>query len=390
MNKAIGIFVSAASMAMLVGGPVRALAADSSSAASDAATQQAVCDTSSSQSGVTATSDGSKGSSSTNVSSSTSPLSASSASGHGSDAPSAANCPECPENLGNAVQVLASPPTTTSTSSATSVCDPGDVVCLSTNDPNFGTGNPLAPVTQLLPTQGIVVIGSNGTSDGQGAQGDLPVIPIWIFYDGYPDTMAPFGGYAGINGYDINEALLGLVASTDSNDDFNRLGGNMPLIGYIIASLQQTMPPLLPGLNSSGTGTAPECDPADLLCIDTNDANAGTGNPITPITEVLPSQGIVALGPYNPDTGQILVLKQDGIDLHALYLFYDGDPTDIDPLGGYVGLNTLDFNHALLGLVASLKNTDNFNRAGGNLPLIGYPTTPLTSLSPALYHVGTP
>jgi len=94
------------------------------------------------------------------------------------------------------------------------------------------------------------------------------------------------------------------------------------------------------------------------------------------------------------DVGGVASLLSDlaplGIDLSALYLFYDGEPYNIDPLGGYVGLNGHDFDIALLGLVASLKNTDNFDRAGGNLPIIGYPTTPLTSLTPLLYHISTP
>jgi hypothetical protein len=255
-----------------------------------------------------------------------------------------------------------------------------------------------------LPSQGIIAIGTKNPLDVQPAAtpNGLPIYPFYIFYDGYPTTISPLGGYIGINGFDIDYALLGLVASTDPNDNFNRLGGNVPLIGNILASLAlmtdgaqwaaatQDVSQLLPGLSSYGVGASPICDPNDLICLSTHDPLEGTGNPLAPITRILPTQGIIALGPYNPDTGTTLIFTPAGIDLSSLYLFYDGDSYALDPLGGYVGLNGNDFNHALLGLVLSLKNIDNFNRAGGNLPILGYPSGPLTSLTPLLYHITTP
>ena len=411
MQKA-RLFLAAVGTVLLVGGPA-AMAADSSGPASDAATQAAACAAAaSSQSGISNTTTGSAGTSSSSSSSSNSSLSslgigsntgsstsALTASSSNTSGPSVTNCPNCPPDLATALtDVLANTPNTT-TASGSPACDPSlDAFCISTSDPNEGNGNPLTSITKLLPSQGIIAIGTKDpvTQQGMTASG-IPIYPFYIFYDGNPDDMSPLGGYIGINGFDVDNALLGLVASTDPNDNFNRLGGNVPLIGNIIASLQKPQeapdgtPMLLPGLESQGTGSSPVCDANDTLCISTHDAHAGTGTPLAPITSILPPQGIIAAGPSNPDTGQVLFFTPNGLDFSALYIFYDGEPYDLDPLGGYVGLNGHDFDKALLGLVASLKNTDNFNRAGGNLPIIGYLTEPLTTyVSPLLVRVATP
>jgi len=411
MKKALAVLATVTSVTTLLGATHPAFADAGSGTASDAATQAAACAVASDPNGgVTGTAQGSGGTSagtSSTTGTSSSALTASSTTGSSADNPSTLNCPECPPTAAAAIQQIlqSSDPFQTSSASGSPVCDPTlDAFCISTNDPDEGSGNPLAPVTRLLPSQGIIAIGTKNptTPDGTSASG-LPIYPFYIFYDGYPSTISPLGGYIGINGYDVDYALLGLVASTDPNDNFNRLGGNVPLIGNLIASLQlmtdqekwsqttQDVNQLLPGLNSQGVGTSPICDPNDLLCLSTHDPLEGTGNPLAPITRLLPTQGILALGPYNPDTGTTLIFTPQGIDLSGLYLFYDGEPYSIDPLGGYVGLNGHDFDTALLGLVASLKNTDNFNRAGGNLPIIGYPTAPFTTaVSPLLVRISNP
>jgi hypothetical protein len=109
---------------------------------------------------------------------------------------------------------------------------------------------------------------------------------------------------------------------------------------------------------------APSCSTGDTFCISTKDPNANpsigqNANPLAPLTGVLPTQGIVAAGPATQGSGT-----------PASYLFYDGNPTDMDPFGGYLGLNTADTKTAVLGIVFSGLRADNFNRAGGNNPLL--------------------
>jgi len=111
----------------------------------------------------------------------------------------------------------------------------------------------------------------------------------------------------------------------------------------------------------------PACQSTDAYCVDTNDGKAGSGNPLVDITKGLPTQGILAIGPAN------------STDLTKFYLFYDLDDTNMDPLDGYLGISAKDMNKSLLGLVGAAVG--NFNRDGGNAPLLGLlagaPSTPL-------------
>jgi len=111
---------------------------------------------------------------------------------------------------------------------------------------------------------------------------------------------------------------------------------------------------LLPFLAGSAAAQNPACASGDAVCVDTDDANAGSGNPLTQVTARLPAQGIVAVGPQ-------------GLDPTTLYGFFDGDETTPDPLDGYLGISMRDVNKSVLGLVNSSQG--NFNRDGGNEPL---------------------
>jgi len=101
----------------------------------------------------------------------------------------------------------------------------------------------------------------------------------------------------------------------------------------------------------------------DLICADTDNQTAGSGNPLTALSARGPFQGILAVGPQN-------------LDLTKLYVFYDGDENDPNPLDGYLGISMKDISKSLLGFVASEQG--NFNRAGGNIfvppPLPSSPT----------------
>ena len=101
----------------------------------------------------------------------------------------------------------------------------------------------------------------------------------------------------------------------------------------------------------------PACKSIDDFCVDTNDADAGSGNPLVPVTGELPWQGIIMAGQGNDPTtdGYVVV---DG-DHNALE---DGGD-DMLPLSldGYIGL------HATDGLVYS--ESGNFLRVGGNKAL---------------------
>ena len=126
----------------------------------------------------------------------------------------------------------------------------------------------------------------------------------------------------------------------------------------------------------AGTAAAenPSCvggPDGDLICADTDDARAGSGNPLKALTANGPGQGIYAVGPAN-------------LDLSKLYLFYDGDENDVNPLDGYVGISIKDINKSLLGFVASEQG--NFNRAGGNVLVPPNPpsTQPIQDLISAL------
>jgi len=106
----------------------------------------------------------------------------------------------------------------------------------------------------------------------------------------------------------------------------------------------------------------PSCSSTDSYCIDTNDGKAGNGNPLVDLTKTLPAQGIFAIGPAN------------STDPTKFYVFYDFDDTNMDPLDGYLGISAKDINKALLGVVAA--GVGNFNRDGGNVPLLGLLVTP--------------
>ena len=118
----------------------------------------------------------------------------------------------------------------------------------------------------------------------------------------------------------------------------------------------------------AGTAAAenPSCvggPDGDLYCADTESATAGSGNPLTILSARGGAQGIIAIGPQN-------------FDLTKLYIFYDGDENDPNPLDGYLGISMKDISKSLLGFVASEQG--NFNRAGGNVfvppPLPSSPT----------------
>lgn len=101
------------------------------------------------------------------------------------------------------------------------------------------------------------------------------------------------------------------------------------------------------------------CSGGDKLCIDTNDGNAGPyGNPLVSITSQLPVQGVLAIG-------------YSGVgSVDTYYGFWDGDDGNADPFNSYLGINGNDLTRALLGIVADAADTD-FDRAGGNRPLLG-------------------
>ncbi len=104
---------------------------------------------------------------------------------------------------------------------------------------------------------------------------------------------------------------------------------------------------------TSAMAENPACSSNDIICVDTSSATAGTGNPLTALTngplEVI--RGIVAVGP-----------KTQG-SMPGIYAVFDGDEGVPNPLDGYLGLSTLDLKKTL-GLVGSPEG--NFNRAGGN------------------------
>jgi len=100
----------------------------------------------------------------------------------------------------------------------------------------------------------------------------------------------------------------------------------------------------------------PMCSGADGYCADTNDGNAGTGNPLVAITSALPAQGILAFG-YGTS-----------LDPTSYWLFYDGDQSNPDPFDGYLGISGKDLQRVVLGLVGD--SNGNFNRAGGNQELL--------------------
>jgi hypothetical protein len=108
---------------------------------------------------------------------------------------------------------------------------------------------------------------------------------------------------------------------------------------------------------SAARAENPTCTTADSYCVSTNDGKAGNGNPLVDITKTLPAQGIFAVGPTN------------STDPTKLYLFYDLDDTNSAPLQGYLGISAQDMNKSLLGLAGAAVG--NFNRDGGNSPLLG-------------------
>lgn len=104
---------------------------------------------------------------------------------------------------------------------------------------------------------------------------------------------------------------------------------------------------------SSAMAENPTCSGStDIICVDTSSATAGTGNPLTPLTngplQVL--RGIVEVGSKNPDVKNV-------------YVVFDGDEGVPNPLDGYLGFSAADLKKTL-GLVGSPEG--NFNRGGGN------------------------
>ena len=98
----------------------------------------------------------------------------------------------------------------------------GDAFCVSTDSATAGSGNPLAALTSKGPFHGIVALGSTTS----GAQA------FYVFADGFNNLNAdPLVGYLGLNTADMNNGLLGLVG--DKIGDFNRAGGNNPLLALL-------------------------------------------------------------------------------------------------------------------------------------------------------------
>lgn len=91
-----------------------------------------------------------------------------------------------------------------------------------------------------------------------------------------------------------------------------------------------------------GAAEANQCLSSDAACIDSNDPS----NPLSPVTSMLPAQGIVAVG------GDPAAMSG--------YAFVDGDAGNADPLDGYLGVNAAD------AAVLSGDTDGDFNRAGGN------------------------
>jgi hypothetical protein len=106
----------------------------------------------------------------------------------------------------------------------------------------------------------------------------------------------------------------------------------------------------------SAVAANPACNGADIYCADTNDGNAGSGNPLVAITSALPAQGILAFG-YGAST-----------DPTSYWLFYDGDQGTADPFDGYLGISGADLDRVVLGLVGNADG--NFKRAGNNTELL--------------------
>jgi hypothetical protein len=116
----------------------------------------------------------------------------------------------------------------------------------------------------------------------------------------------------------------------------------------------------------------PTCADGDSYCVDTNDGDAGNGNPLVDVTKTLPkpAQGIFAIGPSDNDPMK-------------LYVFYDADE-GTGPFSGYIGVSMKDIDKALGGGVGAIQG--NFNRDGGNTPLIGILVTPgATALEPPTF-----
>ncbi len=124
----------------------------------------------------------------------------------------------------------------------------------------------------------------------------------------------------------------------------------------------------------------PACSNLDIYCADTNDADAGSGNPLEPITSALPAQGILSFG-YN-----------SSLDITSYWLFYDGDEDNGDPFDGYLGISGGDLERVVLGLVGNPDG--NFKRAGNNTELVtllpGFPSLGVPPKFKALPGLGVP
>lgn len=126
------------------------------------------------------------------------------------------------------------------------------------------------------------------------------------------------------------------------------------------------------GLLACAEGIAaaePSCSSSDTYCISTANALEGNGNPLTGLTnsplQIL--RGVLEIGSRN-----------DGV-----YVVFDGYSGNVNPLDGYLGIDTRDLmkSNSLLGLVGN--DHGDFNRNGnGNTPI-----TALLGLTPNLNNL---
>ena len=135
----------------------------------------------------------------------------------------------------------------------------------------------------------------------------------------------------------------------------------------------------LAALTASPATADPACDPTgDKYCIYTYQSTAANPNPLLGLTSGLP-KGIFAIGP------------QGALNPGNLYLIvFDGNDANMDPFAGYIGISGADMKSALLGLVYDTKG--DFNRKGGNKPLIAFatPTGIMVPSATSLANLGSP